>query len=79
MEMELSQILGRKVDLNTPGFLVSIIANAFYPRPKCSMTQHVPTVRMRHMLDHAKEAVDLLACKEKADLSRLICLSLSRN
>jgi hypothetical protein len=25
------------------------------------MTQHDPTVRMRHMLDHAKEAVDLLA------------------
>ncbi len=34
------------------------------------MTQHDPTVRMRHMLDHAKEAVDLLAGKEKADLSR---------
>jgi two-component system LytT family response regulator len=34
------------------------------------MTQHDTIVRIRHMLDHAKEAVDLLAGKEKADLSR---------
>ena len=34
------------------------------------MTRHDPTVRLRHMLDHAKEAVDLLSGKEKADLSR---------
>ncbi len=34
------------------------------------MTQHDPTVRMRHMLDHAKEAIGLLAGKEKTDLSR---------
>jgi hypothetical protein len=60
--------LERKVDLNTRGFL-SITANAFYPRPKCSMTQHDTTVRIRHMLDHAKEAVDLLDGKEKAGLS----------
>jgi hypothetical protein len=42
------------------------------------MTQHDTTVRIRHMLDHAKEAVDLLAGKEKADLSRdriLPCLT----
>jgi uncharacterized protein with HEPN domain len=32
------------------------------------MTQHDPTLRIRHMLDHAKEAVDLLAGKEKAAL-----------
>jgi hypothetical protein len=32
------------------------------------MTQYDTTVRIRHMLDHAKEAVDLLAGKEKADL-----------
>jgi len=41
------------------------------------MTQHDPTVRMRHMLDHAKEAVDLLAGKEKADLSRNRLLELA--
>jgi len=32
---------------------------------------------MRHMLDHAKEAVDLLAGKEKADLSRNRLLELA--
>jgi len=44
------------------------------------MTQHDPTVRMRHMLDHAKEAVALLAGKEKADLSsnRVLELALIR-
>ncbi len=44
------------------------------------MTQHDPTVRMRHMLDHAKEAVDLLVGKEKADLSsnRVLELALVR-
>ena len=34
------------------------------------MTQHSPTVRMRHMLDNAKEAIALVAGKEKADLYR---------
>jgi uncharacterized protein with HEPN domain len=41
------------------------------------MTQHDPTVRMRHMLDHAKEAVDLLAGEAKADLSRNRLLELA--
>ncbi len=44
------------------------------------MTQHDPTVRMRHMLDHAKEAVGLLDGKEKTDLSsnRVLELALIR-
>jgi uncharacterized protein with HEPN domain len=44
------------------------------------MTQHDPTVRLRHMLDHAKEAVDLLAGKEKIDLAsgRVLELALVR-
>jgi len=44
------------------------------------MTQHDPTVRMRHMLDHAKEAVDLIAGKEKTDLAgnRVLELALVR-
>ena len=41
------------------------------------MTQHDPTVRMRHMLDRAKEAVDLLVGKEKADLFRNRVLELA--
>jgi uncharacterized protein with HEPN domain len=44
------------------------------------MTRHDPTVRMRHMLDHAQEAVGLLAGKKKADLyrNRLLELALVR-
>ena len=44
------------------------------------MTQHDPTVRIRHMLDHAKEAVGLLVGKEKIDLSsnRVLELALIR-
>ena len=37
------------------------------------MTQHDTTVRIRHMLDHAKEAMDLLSGKEKADLLNWVC------
>jgi len=32
------------------------------------MTQHDPTVRLRHMLDHAREAVDLADGLERAQL-----------
>ena len=44
------------------------------------MTQHDPTIRIRHMLDHAKEAVNLLASKEKAALvsDRVLQLALVR-
>ena len=44
------------------------------------MTQHDPSVRIRHMLEHAKEAVDLLAGKEKAALAsdRVLQLALVR-
>jgi uncharacterized protein with HEPN domain len=44
------------------------------------MTQHDPTLRIRHMLDHAKEAVDLMAGKEKAALGsdRVLQLALVR-
>jgi uncharacterized protein with HEPN domain len=44
------------------------------------MTQHDPSIRIRHMLDHAKEAVDLLAGKEKAALAsdRVLQLALVR-
>jgi uncharacterized protein with HEPN domain len=44
------------------------------------MTQHDPTVRMRHMLDHGKEAIGLLDGKKKTDLfrDRLLELALVR-
>jgi len=44
------------------------------------MTQHDPTVRLRHMLDHANEAIALLAGKSKSDLfaDRILELALVR-
>ncbi len=32
------------------------------------MTQHNDMIRLRHMLDHAKEAVALIAGKDRAEL-----------
>jgi uncharacterized protein with HEPN domain len=34
------------------------------------MTQHNDTIRLRHMLDHAQEAVVLVGGKDRADLNR---------
>ena len=44
------------------------------------MTQHDVRLRLRHMYDHAKEAVELLAKKQKEDLAqdRLLELALVR-
>jgi uncharacterized protein with HEPN domain len=44
------------------------------------MPRHDPLVRIRHMLDHAREAVDLAATRSRADLGtdRLLELALTR-
>lgn len=44
------------------------------------MTRHDDIVRLRHMLDHAREAVAMLAGKERADLQseRMLELALVR-
>ena len=44
------------------------------------MTQHNDMIRFRHMLDHAKEAVDLVAGKDKTELqhNRVLELALIR-
>ncbi len=41
------------------------------------MTQHDPTLRLRHMLDHAREAVEMIRAKERSDLDRDRKLELS--
>ncbi|MBW2031298.1 MAG: DUF86 domain-containing protein [Deltaproteobacteria bacterium] len=41
------------------------------------MTQHDDTVRLRHMLDHAREALDLIKHKRREDLRRERMLELS--
>ena len=42
------------------------------------MSDHDPTIRLRHMLDHAHEAVSIISGKTRADLGteRLLDLSL---
>ncbi len=42
------------------------------------MTQHDDRVRLRHMLDHGREASDLIAGKQRDDLDndRVLCLAL---
>ena len=44
------------------------------------MTQHNDMIRLRHMLDHAREAVELIAGKEKTELqhNRILELALIR-
>jgi len=44
------------------------------------MSQHDPLVALRHMLDHAREAVDLARGRSRADLDvdRLLQLALTR-
>lgn len=44
------------------------------------MSRHDPMVRMRHMLDYAREAVAMAAGRERADLDtdRMLALALSR-
>ena len=41
------------------------------------MTQHNDIIRLRHMLDHAKEAVELIAGKQKTELQRNRVLELA--
>ena len=42
------------------------------------MTQHDPQVRLRHMRDHGREAIDMLAAKSLDDLrdNRMLQLAL---
>lgn len=44
------------------------------------MTQHNDMIRLRHMLDHAKEAVDLISGQDKTELqhNRVLELALIR-
>jgi uncharacterized protein with HEPN domain len=41
------------------------------------MTQHDPLLRLRHMLDHAREAVEMVRGRERRDLDRDRMLELS--
>lgn len=41
------------------------------------MTRHEDTIRLRHMLEHAREAVDMIQGKQRADLDRERMLELA--
>ena len=41
------------------------------------MTQHNDMIRLRHMLDHAMEAVDLISGKDRTELQRNRVLELA--
>ena len=56
MEAELSQLLGRKVDLNTPGFLTHTSVTRYWPKPRCSLTRRDSSLRIR--LIYGYDAVD---------------------
>jgi uncharacterized protein len=48
LERELSEILGRKVDLNTPSFLSPYFRGGCWLRPRPSMSHHEGDISLRH-------------------------------
>jgi uncharacterized protein len=80
LEKELSEILGREVDLNTPGFLSLISAAKSWPMLRSSMSRHDGDIRLRHMMDHAREAVAMASGRTRSELDtdRQLNLSLVR-
>ena len=80
MADELSEILGRKVDLNTPQCLKQIFSGAGAYRGRGAVCRRMILVRLRHMLDSAMEAVELIRGKSRTDLdtNRVLSLALVR-
>jgi len=67
MEIELSEILGRKVDLRMLRTSADISATRLLHMPRCSMRID-DLIRLRHMLDAGQKAVSFVANKNRADL-----------
>ena len=63
MENELSEILGRKVDLNTPQFLSRYFRQRVLAEAQVQYAASRNTTSFRHMLDHASEAVGMMQAK----------------
>jgi uncharacterized protein with HEPN domain/predicted nucleotidyltransferase len=69
MQEELSSIIGRTVDLNTPRISEQPLPRQGACRRRGSIwSRHESLVRLRHMLDHAREAVAMAAGKTRDDL-----------
>jgi len=67
MEIELSETLGRKVDLRMLRTSADISATRLLHMPRCSMRID-DLIRLRHMLDAGQKAVSFVANKNRADL-----------
>jgi len=52
----------------------------YWPKRRCNMSRHERDIRLRHMLDHASEAVAMVQGKTRSDLDtdRQLNLSLVR-
>ena len=68
MEIELSEMLGRKVDLNTPGFLSKYFRDRVIQEAEVHIAQHDDDARMRHMLNYARKAVRFASDRTRGDL-----------
>jgi hypothetical protein len=78
MERELSTLVGgQKVDLRTPQDL-SRISVMKYSHPRLSNMLKADRIRLQHMFDAAKEALDFIRGKSRSDLDadRMLVLSL---
>jgi len=66
MQRELSQLVGRKVDLNAPACLSPYFRDEVksWRKRRPRMARRGPLVSARHMLGHAREAVEMVRIKE---------------
>ena len=70
MKNELSALLGRSVDLNTPRFLSRYIRDRVVQSPRFCMPKQDDATRLRHMLDAARKAVALVEGKGRPALDQ---------
>ena len=54
LERELSEILGQKVDLNTPNFLSPYFRGRIMEEAESNMSRHEGDIRLPQMLEHAR-------------------------
>lgn len=68
LQAELSDLLGRRVDLVTAGFLSHTSGRGSFRRPFRSMKRPEDETLLRDMVDHARRAIAAVAGKERGDL-----------
>ena len=80
LEIELSQIIGRTVDLRTPQDLSRYFRDRVVASAEVLYAVEEDVVRLRHMLESAQDAVGFVAGRSRADLDtdRMLRLALVR-